>query len=325
MVSKGQLAVVGLFVVVNAVAVTAVSDFPPPPMPHRPHGWKIYCDVCDKMMSRVVPFCQREEQNMDYLTDFCTYNYNSVLRPECDYITNVMDYVWCPNACSQVRKHMFMTNEKICHHHLVNCTERNPFPSPVPSPSPSPSMPLSPDCALCEYTIKNVAEMCMNEETANKKNTYQVCMTKTTNTRDFDSCTGFLGELVALAGTRDPCEMLSCEEPKVTCKQFEDLSCHVVEYNKEDAENKGVLGLDENGNIIKPSPPENPIPFHKKVAGLGPSDFMPGQAPFHEENHHNTAGARMSVLYPDVKHPSYSLNHIDNAEVEVELANVTMS
>jgi len=214
-----------------------------------------------------------------------------------------------------VRKHVFFTSEKICHHRLVNCTERVPLPSVEPSPSPSASMPLSPDCSLCEYTLKNVAEMCMNSETANKKNVYQVCMTKTTTTRDFDSCTDFLEELVALAGTRDPCEMLSCEDPKIACKQSLDLTCHVVEYNKEDHDAaKGVLGLDENGNIIKPSPPENPVPFHKKISGLGPSDFFPGQAPYHATAHppaFNHFGDHMSLVYPDVQFPSYSLEHKD--------------
>merc|ERR1712048_582887 len=240
-------------VALTAVPVVGERSFPPPPMPRRPPGFRIYCDVCEKMISRAVPFCQRQEENMDYLTDFCTYNYNSVLRPECDFITNVMDYVWCPNACSQVRKLVWFSGEAICKHKLVNCTERNPYPTPVPSPSPSASMPLSPDCALCEYTLKSVAEMCMNDETANKAAIYQVCMTKTTNTRDFDSCTEFLGELVAIAGTRDPCEMLSCEEPKVACKQDESLECHVSEYTQADADAKGVMGLDADGNIIKPT------------------------------------------------------------------------
>lgn len=319
------VALLGL-VAVAMVAAEQSQGFPPPPMPRRPPGFKVFCDICDKMVKRTIPFCQREEQNMDYLTDFCTYNYNSVLRPECDYITNVMDYVWCPNACSQVRKWVFNSPDKICHHRLVNCTERNPYPTPVPSPSPSASMPLSPDCALCEYTLSNVAEMCMNDETANKKSMYQVCMAKTTNTRDFDSCTDFLGELVAIAGDRDPCDMLSCEEPKVACKQDENLECHVVEYNKEDADNKGVLGLDENGNVIKPNPPEMPVPFHKNLTGLGPGDFQPGVAPYHEGLKHNPEGDRMSILYPDSQHPSYSLQHKDDEFLAIRaLNNVTVA
>jgi hypothetical protein len=57
----------------------AEGDFPPPPMPKRPQGFNIYCDVCQTMVKRVVPYCQREEMNMDYLPDFCVFNYNKVL------------------------------------------------------------------------------------------------------------------------------------------------------------------------------------------------------------------------------------------------------
>jgi hypothetical protein len=95
-----------------------------------------------------------------------------------------MEFAYCPNACDEIRRVQFFAVDKICHHPLVNCTDRAYTPSPSVSPSPSPSMPLPFDCVLCEFILKNAATMCMNQETANKRNVYQLCMEKTKRKED---------------------------------------------------------------------------------------------------------------------------------------------
>jgi len=264
-----------LLVISIVVVAVSESDFPPPPMPLRPIGFNVYCDVCDTMMRRVSPYCDRDEANLDYLPDFCVFNYNKVLRLECEYLVDVMEFSWCPSPCTEIRKLKAHASHKLCHSPLVNCTERVYVPSPSPSPSPSASMPLPRDCVLCEYVLKQVAVMCMNEETANKKTIYNQCMERTWNKGDFDHCMQYLNQLVELAGTSDPCEMLTCESPRVACTLDSRRSCHVDHYTGP-AVAYTRLGLDENGNFLNP---DNSSVYHQTL-GMGPGDFHPGQDPY---------------------------------------------
>jgi len=273
-------AVVLVFVAVAFLAGDSLADqdFPPPPMPVRPKGFNIYCDVCDTLMKRVGPYCERDEANLDYLPDFCVFNYNRVLRLECEYLVDVMEFAWCPSPCNEVRRLKSYASAKICHNPLVNCTERVYVPTPSPSPSPSPSTPLPRDCVLCEYVLKQVAVMCMNEETANKKTIYRQCMERTLNKDDFESCMKYLNQLVAIAGTTDPCDMLTCKDPGVACALGPRGDCHVDVYSGPKLEYT-PLGLDANGNFLNP---DNSSVYHDTL-GLGPGDFAPGQQPYNSQ------------------------------------------
>jgi hypothetical protein len=275
---RGGFLLVTIAAAILAGVCVAEGDFPPPPMPKRPAGFNIYCDVCDTLMKRVAPYCERDEANLDYLPDFCVFNYNKVLRLECEYLVDVMEFAWCPSPCNEIRRLKSFSSNKICHHHLVNCTERVYVPSPSTSPSPSPSTPLPRDCVLCEYVLKQVSVMCMNEETANKKNIYRLCMEKTWHKEDFEHCMRYLNELVEIADTTDPCTMLSCENPQVACALSSANDCRVDHYNGP-AQEYSQLGLDENGNFLNP---DNSSYYHQTL-GMGPSDFAPGEQPYHSK------------------------------------------
>eukprot|EP00299_Pterocystis_sp_00344_P001385 c1121_g1_i1.p1 GENE.c1121_g1_i1~~c1121_g1_i1.p1 ORF type:complete len:360 (-),score=72.87 c1121_g1_i1:95-1081(-) len=275
----------------------AEEGFPSPPMPKRPPGFNLYCDVCQTVIKRVVPYCERDDENLDFLPDFCTFNYNKVLRTECDYLVDVMEYAWCPNACSEIRRLKSFSGPKICHHPLVNCTERAYTPSPSPSPSPSSSMALPYDCVLCEFVLKHMAVMCMNDEAVTKRAMYQVCMSKTKTKEDFDHCSSFLNELVALAGTEDPCSMLTCKNPRAACRMnAETAQCHVAEYDGEQAPQYTDLGMDKDGNLFDPAN----ISTFGHLQGLGPGDFKPGIKPYH-----SLLPIRQHALPPHIRLPGH--------------------
>jgi len=241
------------------------GGFPPPPLPVAPQGFNIYCDVCETMVKRMVPYCQRVDQNLDYLPDFCTFNYNKVLRTECDYVVNVAEFSWCPNACEELRR-VQSYGVSLCHEGLINCTERNFLPSSTPSPSPSPSPSVAPDCVLCGYLLQNLALLCMNQEVVNQRTTYETCM-KITQTRDYyEHCTMFLGEVVQIAGSRDPCKLLQCEQPQLSCSMLSD-GCHVTPYNQS-------FPTEFSFNSTKKES------TYENTQGLGPGDFRPGYKPY---------------------------------------------
>eukprot|EP00298_Acanthocystis_sp_HF-20_P026730 c4553_g1_i1.p1 GENE.c4553_g1_i1~~c4553_g1_i1.p1 ORF type:complete len:345 (+),score=131.56 c4553_g1_i1:64-1098(+) len=247
------------------------QSFPPPPMPVMPEGFNIYCDVCQSMVKRMIPYCQRVDQNLDYLPDFCTFNYNQVLNTECNYLVDVAEYAWCPNACEQLRRvQSFGTN--ICKHSMVNCTERDFVPSPTPSPSPSPSASVAPDCVLCGNILGNLALLCMNQELVNQRTTYETCMTQTTSREYFGHCVTFLNEVVEIAGSRDPCTLLQCGEPELTCSMTSN-GCHVTRFN---ASNGGVSSFSVNYTTT-------PHSQFATTKGLGPGDFRPGQKPYNSD------------------------------------------
>eukprot|EP00300_Choanocystis_sp_HF-7_P024021 c25413_g1_i1.p1 GENE.c25413_g1_i1~~c25413_g1_i1.p1 ORF type:complete len:343 (+),score=58.35 c25413_g1_i1:38-1066(+) len=259
------------------VLVSCDRDFPPPRMPKMPPHFNIFCDVCTTLLNRVVPYCEREEQNNDYLPDFCVFNYNQVLRTECDYLVDVMEYAWCPSACEKVRQLKSFAAGMICRHPLVNCTDRDFHPTPSPSPSPSPSSPIPPDCVLCQYILKQVSQMCMNSDRLDKTSVYHMCMSKTNNHLEFEHCEHFLEELVAIANTTDTCKLLSCSDPRVSCAQkTPEEGCHVVEYTGGVPPEFSDFGLDASGNFAAPE-----TSAFAKTTGLGPGDLKPGPKPFH--------------------------------------------
>jgi hypothetical protein len=115
----------------------------------------------------------------------------------------------------------------------------------------------------------------MNEEEVNKRRIYEICMQQTTTREYFEHCNTFLSELVSLAGTSDPCTMLRCDEPKVTCAVTDRTGCHVTHFNGTYQSTFSPLGMDKDGNIF------NPKSQFENLEGLGPGDFKPGQKPFH--------------------------------------------
>jgi len=102
-------------------------------------------------------------------------------------------------------------------------------------------------------------------------------MEKTQSKQAFEHCQNFLRELVEIAGTEDPCDMLACTEPRVTCQLDDRNFCHVVEYTGDSHQNP-LLGLDTDGNLL------NPTSAYHQTLGLGPGDFKPGVKPYHSEN-----------------------------------------
>jgi len=256
-------------VITTLALVLSLEDkgFPPPPMPVMPEGFNIYCDVCRTMVKRMIPYCQRVDQNLDYLPDFCTFNYNQVLRTECTYLVNVADFIWCPNPCEELRRvQTFGTS--LCDHPMVNCTERNFLPTPTPSPSPSAS--VAPDCVLCGHLLSNLALLCMNEEVVNQRTTYETCMTQTSTREYFQHCVMFLDEVVDLAGSRDPCTMLQCEQPQVTCSMLSN-GCHVTRYNASSSVNSISINISTSQSE------------YANTQGLGPGDFRPGPKPYNSD------------------------------------------
>jgi len=241
----------------------------PPEKPVMPDGFNLHCDICSTMVRRVVPYCERKDVNVDFLPDFCVFNYNQVMRTECDYMMTLMEFVWCPSACEEIRKIRFFAADSICHHPLVNCTERDRFPSATPSPSPSASMPLAADCVFCEFILKEVAVLCMNDENADAKNIYTVCMENTKTKVAFEHCQHRLYELVALAGTNDPCDMVSCADSKVQCLfNSTDDECHIVSFNS-------------TASALSLQPRKSPVSVFTHLEGVGPGDVRPGEEPFH--------------------------------------------
>jgi len=245
------------------------QGFPPPPMPVMPEGFNIYCDVCTTMVKRMVPYCQRVDQNLDYLPDFCTFNYNQVLRTECNYLVNVADFIWCPNACEELRRTQSYATS-MCNHPLVNCTERNFVPSSTPSPSPSPSASVAPDCVLCGHLLSSLALLCMNQEVVNQRTTYETCMTQTSTREYFQHCVMFLNEVVDLAGSQDPCTMLQCDQPQVTCSMLSN-GCHVTRYNASSSSNSISINMTTSQSE------------YANTQGLGPGDFRPGTKPYNSD------------------------------------------
>jgi hypothetical protein len=138
-------------------------------------------------------------------------------------------------------------------------------------------MALPYDCVLCEFVLKYMAVMCMNDEAVTKRMMYQVCMQKTKTKEDFEHCSTFMNELVVLAGTEDACTMLSCKDPRVSCRMdIQSGICHVAEYDGTAAVFSDV-GLDKDGNLFDPAN----ISTFSRLQGLGPGDFKPGVAPYH--------------------------------------------
>jgi hypothetical protein len=91
----------------------------------------------------------------------------------------------------------------------------------------------------------------------------------------FDHCAMFLNELVLLAGTEDPCTMLTCADAKVSCK-MDGMYCHVAPYNGT-GDSWTDVGLDKDGNIFDPT---NTSAF-LNLQGIGPGDMRPGVKPYH--------------------------------------------
>jgi len=118
----------------------------------------------------------------------------------------------------------------------------------------------------------------MNEETANKKTIYRQCMERTWNKDDFESCMRYLNQLVAVAGTTDPCDMLKCSDPGVACVLSSAGDCKVDVYTGPKLEYT-TLGLDKDGNFLNP---DNSSVYYETV-GLGPGDFAPGEEPFNSK------------------------------------------
>jgi len=160
----------------------------------------------------------------------------------------------------------------LCHNSLVNCTQRDFVPSPSPSPSSSPSPSVAPDCVLCGHLLENLALLCMNQEIVNQRTTYETCMTQTSTREYFEHCVTFLGEVVDLAGSRDPCTMLQCEQPQVTCAMVPTGGCHVTRYN---ASSHSRPSFSLNTTTAQSE--------YARTQGLGPGDFRPGQKPYNSD------------------------------------------